>query len=145
MNDPLEDLKAMGERMADLLAQTKRTVLEAQEPAEPSPWRPSSDTFEVDDGLVVTLEIPGIDRSDVSLEVEGGRMTVRGERTAPPGLEADRIARQECVYGPFVRVFDLPTDIDSARITAEQRNGVLMIRLPRIERGAGPRIQIKVK
>lgn len=145
MNDPLEDLKAMRDRMADLLAATQHTVLEGREPAEHAAWRPASDTFEVDDGLVVTLEIPGVDRAAVSLEVEGGRMTVRGERQAPPGLEATRIARQECVYGPFVRVFDLPTDVESSQISAEQRNGVLMIRLPRIDRGNGPRIQIKVK
>lgn len=86
MNDPLEDLKAMRSRMADLLAETQRAVINIREPVERTVWRPGSDTFEVDDGLVVVVEIPGVDRAAVTLEVEGGRMTVRGERPAPAGL-----------------------------------------------------------
>lgn len=135
----------MRDRMADLLAETQRAVVDVRESADVATWRPNSDTYEAGDALVVVVEIPGIDRNDVSLEVEGSRMTVRGERTAPSGLDPARIVRQERVYGPFERVFDLPTDVDVERITAEQRNGVLMVRLPRIDRGKGPRIQIKVK
>lgn len=145
MNDPLEDLKAMRDRMADLLAETQRAVIDVREPVERTVWRPGSDTFEVDDGLVVVVEIPGVDRAAVTLEVEGGRMTVRGERPAPVGLDPGRVLRQERAYGQFARVFDLPADVDVARIAAEQRNGVLTIRLPRIERATGSRIQITVE
>ncbi len=145
MNDPLEDLKAMRDRMADLLAETQRAVIDVREPEERSVWRPVSDTFEVDNGLVVVVEIPGVDRSAVTLEVEDGRMTVRGERPAPSGLDPSRVLRQERAYGQFARVFDLPADVDVSRISAEQRNGVLTIRLPRIERETGSRIQIIVE
>ncbi len=144
MNDPLGDLKAMRDRMADLLAETQRAIVDVREPVERVAWRPHSDTFETDEGLVVVVEIPGVERSSVALEVDGNHMTLRGERATPAGLDPGRVLRQERAYGSFARVFELPAGIDVAAIKAEQRNGVLTIRLPRVDASSGPKIQITV-
>lgn len=143
--NPLDDLKAMRERMARLLSETQRSVADLHESMDASAWRPDADVFEADGEVVILVDVAGVDRTSLSLEVDGNRMSLRGERRPPAGLDPARVVRQERRYGRFVRIFDVPLNVDVARIAAEQRNGVLSIRLPRPEASSGRPIQIVVE
>ncbi|HUR28129.1 MAG TPA: Hsp20/alpha crystallin family protein [Planctomycetota bacterium] len=96
----------------------------------------TGDAFEVD------LELPGMTLEDVEVVLEGRELTVRGERklTLPEGTVWQR---RERFHGKFARVLRLPTDVDSARVNATLRNGVLTIRCPKSEASKPRRIQIE--
>ncbi len=93
-------------------------------------WTPPADILDDADKLIIRLEIPGLSESDVDLRLDGRTLTVRGERK--PDAEADGFTyhRVEGSYGNFSRSFELPASIDSDRVAAAVRNGVLTITLP---------------
>src|SRR5215207_1574234 len=110
-NSPLRDLVLMQERMNRLLDDTIRREPEAQVNTPESAWIPAADAFETDGEIVLFVDVPGIDRHTVQLQLDGHVLTLRGERLLPEGVDRQRARRSERAYGPFVRSFELPHDI----------------------------------
>ena len=101
-----------------------------QVPSEWS-WVPAVDVYETDDhALVVSAELPGIDRKDVSVALENGVLTIAGERKVDTEVDKGRWYRSERAYGTFRRSFTLPRTVDSEAVTAEHKDGTLRVRLP---------------
>jgi len=90
---------------------------------------PSINVFTDQDGLVVQAEVPGIKPDQVHVQVENGRLTISGERTA--GHPDASFHRRERRYGSFSRTVQLPRDLDPEKVHAELRNGLLTIRIPK--------------
>jgi HSP20 family protein len=95
----------------------------------PIAWVPRADTFATKDGLVMRLEIPGVDRDTLKVVVSGSECVVRGERKAVAGEEWMRPVVLERPWGPFERRFFLPAGTPSERITARYREGVLELKV----------------
>tara|TARA_B100000029_G_scaffold409047_1_gene410499 strand:+ start:933 stop:1340 length:408 start_codon:yes stop_codon:yes gene_type:complete len=115
----------------------------AVEPASWS-WMPAVDVYETDDhALVISAELPGVDRDAVSVTLENGVLTIAGERRADGEVEDGRVYRSERAYGAFRRSFTLPRRVDAAAVTAEHKNGTLQIRLPLREDAKPHQIDIK--
>jgi len=95
-----------------------------------------------DGGLVARAEVPGISPSSLSVDAEGSRLTISGERSVETGKGLSHHRRERQV-GRFSRVIQLPPDVESDRASAECRNGILTVRLPKSE-AARPR-NIKVQ
>lgn len=121
--------------------QTSRAA-QAHEPtrAEDTYVRPPVDIYEDQEGLVVIADIPGVDPNALNVQVDRGILTIQGQAThlatAPP-------VEREYVLTGFFRQFQLPEEIDSANITADLKNGVLTLRLPRLNRGKPLRITVR--
>jgi HSP20 family protein len=103
---------------------------------------PSINVFTDGNGLIVRAEVPGIKPDQIRLQVEPGRLTVSGERTAVGGSQAS-YHRRERRSGTFSRTIQLPRDVDTEHAAAECRNGLLTVRIPR-QAAAKPR-QIDVR
>lgn len=101
---------------------------------------PPVDIYEDDDGLVVLADLPGVEPAVLDVRVEREVLTIRARAqhlaTAEP-------VHQEYELAGFFRQFQLPNEIDSARIEAELQNGVLTLRLPRAERAHPRRIEVR--
>ena len=106
-------------------------------------WAPSVDIYETDEALVVQAELPGIEKKDVKVEVKDGVLTISGERRYEKDVKEENIHRIERSYGKFVRSFSLPTNIDVDHVDATMKNGVLEIRLPKVESAKPKAITVK--
>jgi HSP20 family molecular chaperone IbpA len=105
-------------------------------------YRPPVDIFDTGEGVKMLLEMPGVGRDDVEIDLERRVLTIRGRGhvTSPEGY---RRVYAEYGEGDYERVFTLSEDIDEAAIRAEMNNGVLTLTLPRAEAAKPKRIEVK--
>ncbi len=107
-------------------------------------WTPAVDIYEAEGELVLKAELPDLRREDVDVTVENNTLTVRGERKLDDEIKQENFHRVERAYGSFVRTFSLPPTVDSARIGAEYKNGVLTVKLPFREEAKARSINVEV-
>lgn len=106
-------------------------------------WAPAVDVAEDKDHILVKVEVPGMEEKDLRVNFEDGLLTISGERQFE--RKDDRnYHRIERSYGSFVRTFSLPRTVDANAITAEYKNGVLEIAIPKKEEAKPRQIQINV-
>jgi len=103
---------------------------------------PPVNVFSDGDGLVVQAEVPGIKPDQIHVQIDPGRLTISGERTAG-GVKEASYHRRERRHGRFSRTIQLPRDLDPEQARAEVRNGLLTVHIPK-HAAAKPR-QIDVK
>ena len=94
-------------------------------------WVPAVDVFEDNDAITLKLELPEVDAKDVDIQVEANQLTVRGERKLEKSENRDNYHRIERTYGAFSRSFTLPNTVDTEHISAESKDGVLRVLLPK--------------
>lgn len=94
-------------------------------------WEPPVDIYETDDALVLEVELPGVSKDEVSLELHEHTLTLSGERKREPSAQGGQYHREEGRYGAFQRAFRMPTIVDQAQVQATYKNGVLALRLPK--------------
>src|SRR5947208_4182586 len=106
-------------------------------------WVPPVDIFQTGDHeLVLKAELPDMTREDIDIIVENFVLTIKGEKKVSSEVKEEQFHHVERRYGTFSRSFSLPRTVDSTKVSAEYRNGVLTIKLP-LREEAKPR-QIKV-
>jgi HSP20 family molecular chaperone IbpA len=118
----------------ELQVQQKREAEKAQETTTPMrAFLPTADIFETEDALTMVLEMPGVAKENVDVNVEGGVLTVEG-RIDFGKYQGLRPLYGEYNVGPYRRSFRLSSRIDQSRIYAEMRDGVITLVLPKAER-----------
>jgi HSP20 family protein len=106
-------------------------------------WVPPVDIYQNGEHeLVLKAELPEMTREDIDITVDNGTLTIRGEKKFSGEVKEESFHRIERRYGTFSRSFSLPRTVDTAKVGAEYKNGVLTVRLPMREE-AKPR-QVKV-
>src|SRR5438309_8508493 len=106
-------------------------------------WVPPVDIYQNGDHeLVLKAELPDMTREDIDITVDNGTLTIKGEKKLAHDVKEEQFHRIERRYGTFSRSFSLPQTVDTAKVGAEYKNGVLTVRLP-LREEAKPR-QIKV-
>ncbi len=106
-------------------------------------WVPPVDIYQNGEHeLVLKAELPDMTREDIDITVDNGTLTIRGEKKFAGEVKEESFHRIERRYGSFSRSFSLPQTVDTAKVGAEYKNGVLTVRLP-LREEAKPR-QIKV-
>ena len=107
-------------------------------------WVPPVDIYQTGEHeLVLKAELPELSREEIEITVENFVLTLKGEKKRTPEVKDDQFHHIERSYGSFSRSFSLPRTVDSSKVSAEYRNGVLTVRLP-LREEAKPR-QIKVE
>ena len=96
-------------------------------------WNPAVDLFEKDDSFVIKAELAGVDKENITIDLKDGVLTLSGERSYDNEVSEDNYYRRERTYGKFRRAFSLPADVDSDKIKAEFKDGVLQIEVPKPE------------
>ncbi len=108
-------------------------------------FMPAVDVYEDQDGLVLSVEVPGMEPKDVDLRIENGVLTLRGERKLEREDRKENYLRVERSYGTFARSFSLPPTVDAERVKADYKNGVLRVQLPKREEAKPRSIKVKVE
>ncbi|MGD9762732.1 MAG: Hsp20/alpha crystallin family protein [Candidatus Binatia bacterium] len=103
---------------------------------------PPVNIFTDGDGYVIQAEIPGVDPNNITVKVESGQLTLAGERTAP-NVERASYLRRERRFGRFSRTIQLPQDADLEHVTAEFRNGVLSVRIPKLAAAKPHQVEVR--
>ena len=108
-------------------------------------WAPAADISETEKEYIVKAELPGVKREDVKVTLEGGVLTIQGERRQEKTRKDEKSHRTERFYGSFSRSFTLPDNADAAGISAENRDGVLSVRVPKLGNSKARPVEIKVQ
>ncbi len=144
--DPVRDLFSLQDRMNRLFEEAADRRAGAREEAEGeierADWIPATDVYEDEREYLLALDLPGIDREGLDVSLDDGRLVIRGERSGREGLNARRTERPQ---GRFVRTFSLPDAVDRASISADYKDGVLLLHLPKRDERQGRRLKIDVK
>lgn len=106
-------------------------------------FAPAVDISEDDAKYVVTVEVPGASKDDVSLEVHENVLTIRGEKRSEREEKKEKGHWLERTYGSFCRSFTLPADAVADRISASHQDGVLRIEIPKLEKTKPKQIAIR--
>ena len=120
--DPLRDLLALHEQLGHLVG------------ADAPGWTPPVDLYETAAEFVLTAELPGLSRDQIEIHAEDNRIVVRGARGADAGREipCEQYHRVERGHGRFSRAFSLPEAIEVDAVTADLKDGVLTVTIPKL-------------
>jgi len=108
-------------------------------------WAPSADISETDKEYLIRAELPAVKKEDVNVTVDGGMITIQGERKQQSEEKNEKFHRVESVYGSFERSFSLPENIDTKGIRCESKDGVLTVHIPKTEAAKSKPVEIKVQ
>jgi HSP20 family protein len=126
--DPFREFATLHDRMNRLFGDV---YLRDEDVSGRPSWIPAVDIYETEaHDLVVKAELPDLTREDIEVTVENSTLTIRGERKLPAGVKDEQFRRVERQYGNFSRSFTLPNTVDSSKVSAEYKNGVLTVKLP---------------
>ena len=119
--DPLRDLLALHEQIGQLVG------------TDAPGWTPPADLYETPSEFVLTAELPGLKREQIDIHAEDGRVIIRGARAAGPGrdIPCEQYHRVERGHGRFSRTFALPEPIQVDAISAEFKDGILTVTIPK--------------
>ncbi len=140
MWEPMRDLMMLQDRVNRLFegfAQGRSPEAEI----ERGDWVPPADVYESDEEFTVLLDLPGVRREALEVDLNENRLTVRGERVA----DQKNARRLERPAGRFVRSFALPPTVDRTAIAADYRDGVLTLHLPKQRQPEAQRVRIEVR
>ena len=107
-------------------------------------WSPLVDVFEDSEGITLKVELPEVNASDVDIQLEGNALLLRGERKLENADKRQDYHRIERYYGSFSRSFTLPSTVDLGNISAQGRDGVLRIFLPKKSETMPRQIKVRV-
>jgi HSP20 family protein len=125
--DPLRDLLALHEQLGHLVG------------TDAPGWTPPVDLYETPAEFVLTAELPGLTRDQIDIHAEDSRISIRGARAAGPDrhIPCEQFHRVERGHGRFSRAFSLPEPIDVEGVTADLKDGILTVTIPKAgDRGA---------
>jgi len=113
---------------------------EAGDEFERADWTPVADIYETDSGYMIAIDLPGIKRDDIEIDIDDNRLLVKGARV----IDDSRSRRSERPRGKFLRSFSVPASIDQNKIGADYKDGVLQIRLPKRAEQKAQKIEVKI-
>lgn len=141
--DPWSELAGIKQRVDQLMEEAwQRFDLQERVRQRPDVWQPICDVFETDDYYVIQMELAGLSKEEVNLEIHQGELIISGERRAESGVSASSYEVLERFYGPFARSFWLPPGIGSEQIRAAMENGLLIVHV--FKSGSPTRRRIEV-
>lgn len=137
----LEDTRRFFNRFFD--DSISRFFDEATRTWEGGTWTPAVDVYETENEIVYTVELPGFEKDDVNISVDEGRLIISGERKFEKESKHN-YHQVERWYGNFYRSFLLPTTVDEEKISAQLKNGLLKVVLPKKEEARPRQIPVSV-
>jgi len=111
----------------------------------PRRYAPSVEVSDDDKAIKVTAELPGMSKQDVKLQIDDGMLVISGEKKNEEEKKDDGVFRTERYYGYFQRAIPLPEDVDKENVDAEFKQGVLTVRVPKLESTKARSRHIEVK
>ena len=142
---PWKELEDMEKRLSTIFGRSPMgTDGEKKEAISVTEWSPLVDISEDDKEYLVKAEIPEMKKEDIKINVHDDVLTVSGERQYEKEEKGKKYYRVERAYGSFMRSFALPENADGSKISAEYKDGVLKIHLPKSEQAKKKAIEVKI-
>ena len=144
--NPLHDLMLLQDRMNRLFedATERRARAEDRDEIDSADWNPAADVYETDSAYLIAVDLPGVDRSDVGIDLDDEKLVIRGSRSLAESVVDGAETKSTRPHGRFRRSFTLPPNVAEDGIQAEYKEGVLKVTLPKRSEPRGQRINIKV-
>ena len=142
--EPFRDMLAAQREFDRLFRGAFGPAALGEEEASTRTWAPPVDIFENGDNLVLKAELPGVNPDDVEIRVEDNTLYLKGERKFEKEVKEQNYHRVERSYGTFTRTFSLPNSVDSDKVGAEYKDGVLTLTMPKKEEAKPKTIKINV-
>ena len=120
-----------------------REFIEGPEKKRNMVYLPALDIYEDEDKIVIEADIPGVKKEDIKISVEDNILTIKAEKKKEEKAEEKDVVYEEIAYGLYAREIDLPHTVDTEKIEAEYKDGVLKISLPKKEEVKPKQIEIK--
>jgi len=108
-------------------------------------WNPATDIYETKDSYVFKVEIPGIKKDDIEVDLKENILSIRGEKREDKEVKKENYHRVESFYGSFSRSFTIPKDIDPKKIEASLKDGILELKIGKADEVKAKKINIDVK
>jgi HSP20 family protein len=137
------EMEEMSDRLGRLFGTWTRPF-PVKESLTTTDWTPLVDIEETEKEYLVKAELPDLKKEDVKVTVENGYLTIQGERKKETEEKGKKLHRIERFYGNFLRTFALPEYVDEAKVLAEFKDGMLRVRLPKLEKPRPKAIEVKV-
>lgn len=108
-------------------------------------WSPAVDVYEDHDAIVIKADLPGMKQEEIDIEMTGDILTIRGERKFEDEARREKYVRVERQYGPFQRSFTIGIPIETNKVKATYRNGILELTIPKAEVTKPKKVQVSVE
>ncbi|MDM8551880.1 Hsp20/alpha crystallin family protein [Desulfobacterales bacterium HSG2] len=108
-------------------------------------WKPVTDIYETDEGIVIKAELPGVGKEDVSVEIKDNILTLKGERSVDEEISGEKYYRKERCFGTFHRSFTMRDIVDPDKIKAKFKDGVLEVLVPKPEEDKPRQIRVNIE
>jgi len=142
--NPLQDLMMLQDRMnrlfEDATHRRARGESNARDEFERADWTPAADIYETDSSYLIAIDLPGIDREALHIDLDDNRLVIRGNRA----VDEPTKQRTERPAGKFLRTFSVPGLVDQSQIGADYKDGVLQVRLPKRKEQKAKKVEIKI-
>ncbi len=129
--DPFRDVAELQNRINRMFDESFGRSRESDDELNLNAWRPTVDIYEAENGIVLAVELPGVGKENVAVEVKDDVLTLKGERLADPAISEESYYRRERLFGPFKRSFTLHQNIKPDQIKATFKDGILQVEIPR--------------
>jgi HSP20 family protein len=136
--DPIRDLDEFQNRLSSLFGKHDENEWLG------SSWSPLVDVVETDKEFVIKAEIPEVDRDQVKVSINNGLLVISGERKLQKEDESKKYHRIERSYGSFTRSFSLPEQVEAGKVSADFKNGLLTVSLPKTEKALPREVEVKI-
>ncbi len=140
--DPFEELSTLHREMDELFKRTFSGIAPSWFKGE---WFPPVESYIREGRLHIKTDLPGVDPKDVDISVVGNQLTIKGERKCEKEEEKGEYLIRETSYGRFERTFTLPEGVDTEKIEASYRNGVLHVSMPAESKALPRKVEVKVE
>ena len=142
--DRWKELEDMEKRLSTYLGRPAVQTETGKEAMTVAEWSPLVDITEDEKEYLIKADLPEVKKEDVKLTVQDDVMSISGERKYEKEEKGKKYHRVERAYGSFMRSFTLPEDADGSKVSAEYKDGVLKVHLPKSEKTKPKSIEVKV-
>ncbi len=142
--NPWKELEEMEKRLSTLWGRPPAKTGGEREAISVAEWSPLVDISEDDKEYIIKAELPEVKKEDVKLTVQDNVLSISGERKYEKEEKGKKYHRVERAYGSFLRSFTLPEDADGGKVSAEYKDGILKVHLPKAEKAKPKSVEVKI-
>ena len=140
--NPNRDMMSVRDEMSRVLKEVLGRGASDESAWVSGAWTPPVDIYETDEALVMKAELPGFSKDDISIEMKENTLVIKGERKHEDEVKEGNYHRMERSYGAFQRAFMLPMTVDQEKVKASYKDGILELRLPKVQAAQPKRIAV---
>jgi HSP20 family protein len=143
--DPFRNMATLQDRINRVFDEAVNRSKDYDDEVSTCNWRPVVDIYDSEKAIIINAELPGVTRENITLDVKENALTLKGERKAEEEVQKENYYRMERCFGTFERAFTLPSAVDPGKITANFKDGILRIEIPKPEEKRPKQISINVE